>query len=62
MVVIHYKSNNIFLSTIITEESSDSFAIPWSGILGGLAVSSLVILMIRIRENPKAAKEAKVRG
>ena len=43
--------SNIFLSTIITEDSSDNFSIPWSGILGGLAVSSLIVLTIRIREN-----------
>ena len=43
--------NNIFLSSIVTEDSSDSFSIPWSGILGGLAVSSLIVLTIRIREN-----------
>ena len=39
------------IKSIITEDSSDSFSIPWSGILGGLAVSSLIVLTIRIREN-----------
>ena len=38
-----------FLSTITTQESSEEFSIPWSGILGGLAVSALVILFVRIK-------------
>ena len=38
-----------FLSTITTQESSEDFSIPWTGILGGLAVSALVILFVRIK-------------
>ena len=38
-----------FLSTITTQESSEEFSIPWTGILGGLAVSALVILFVRIK-------------
>ena len=38
-----------FLSTITTQESSEEFSIPWTGILGGLAISALVILFVRIK-------------
>ena len=38
-----------FLSTITTHESSEEFSIPWAGILGGLAVSALIILIVRIK-------------
>ena len=38
-----------FLSSITVQESSEEFSIPWSGILGGLAISALVILAIRIK-------------
>ena len=37
-----------FLSTKQTQESSDNFTIPWTGILSGLAISALVILAVRI--------------
>ena len=40
-----------FLSTKQTQESSDEFSIPWTGILSGLAISSLVILAVRIKGN-----------
>ena len=38
-----------FLSTKQTQESSDNFTIPWTGILSGLAISALVILAVRIK-------------
>ena len=38
-----------FLSTKQTQESSDDFTIPWTGILSGLAISALVILAVRIK-------------
>ena len=38
-----------FLSTKQTQESSDDFTIPWTGVLSGLAISALVILAVRIK-------------
>ena len=38
-----------FLSSITVQKSSEEFSIPWSGILGGLAISALVVLAIRIK-------------
>ena len=47
-----------FLSSITVQESSEEFSIPWSGILGGLAISALVILAIRIKgESSKQPKK-----
>ena len=46
-----------FLSTITIQETSEEFSIPWTGILGGLAVSALVILFVRIKgESTKRTK------
>lgn len=48
-----------FLSTIVTIESKDDFNIPWTGILGGLAIASLVILTLKIRSGAGNSKEAR---
>ncbi|DAC57041.1 MAG TPA: hypothetical protein HA354_06085 [Candidatus Poseidoniaceae archaeon] len=50
-----------FLSSITTSEQQDGFAVPWSGILGGFAIASLIILVLRIRNNadqPKNKRES----
>ena len=38
-----------FLSSITVQESKEEISIPWSGILGGLAISALIILAVRIK-------------
>ena len=53
--------DKIFLSSITTSEQQDEFTVPWSGILGGLAIASLIILVLRIRNNadqPKKRRES----
>ena len=49
-----------FLSSITVQESSDEFSIPWSGILGGLAISALVILAFRIKGD--SSKQPKMKA
>ena len=51
--------DKMFLSTIITKETDDSFSIPWTGLLGGLAVASMVILVSRMRSNSTGEKKPK---
>ena len=50
-----------FVSSITTSEQQNEFAVPWSGILGGFAIASLIILVLRIRNNtdqPKKKRES----
>ena len=53
------KVDDVFLSAVTNPESSDEYSIPWTGILGGFAVSSLILLVVRIRRNtsPKQTKK-----
>jgi uncharacterized CHY-type Zn-finger protein len=57
------KAEMIFISSA-TQVEEESFEIPWSGMLGGIALASIIILVIRFRNNNsntgKGKKEAKI--
>ncbi len=49
-----------FLSTATSSESSDSVSIPWTGLLGGSAISAVIILIVRMRgKSDKSAVKKK---
>ncbi|MEC8541010.1 MAG: CARDB domain-containing protein [Candidatus Thermoplasmatota archaeon] len=49
-----------FLSTATSSESSESVSIPWTGLLGGSAISAVIILIVRMRgKSDKSAVKKK---
>ena len=49
-----------FLSTATSSETSDSVSIPWTGLLGGSAISAVIILIVRMRgKSDKSAVKKK---
>ncbi|MEC7229230.1 MAG: CARDB domain-containing protein [Candidatus Thermoplasmatota archaeon] len=49
-----------FLSTATSQESSESVSIPWTGLLGGSAISAVIILIVRMRgKSDKSAVKKK---
>ena len=52
-------SDEVMIISESVEEDSESFTIPWGGILGGLVIGMLLIFVIRIKNNPKTDKKEK---
>ena len=53
-------AENIFISSVVKIEE-ESQPIPWTGILGGIALSAGIILVIRIRGSNKSVEHSKPR-
>ena len=53
-------AENIFISSVVKIEE-ESQPIPWTGILGGIALSAGIILVIRIRGSNKSVEPSKPR-
>ena len=52
-------SDEVMIISESVEEESESFTIPWGGILGGLVIGMLLIFVIRMKNNPKTEKKEK---
>jgi uncharacterized protein YbaR (Trm112 family) len=52
-------SDEVMILSESVEEESESFTIPWGGILGGLVVGMILIFVIRIKTSPKTEKKEK---
>ena len=57
---ISQQIDRTFLSTATSQESSESVSIPWTGLLGGSAISAVIILIVRMRgKSDKSAVKKK---
>lgn len=52
-------NDEVMIISESVEEESESFTIPWGGILGGLVVGMVLIFVIRIKTSPKTEKKKK---
>lgn len=52
-------SDEVMIISESVDEESESFTIPWGGILGGLVVGMILIFVIRIKTSPKSEKKEK---
>ena len=52
-------NDEVMIISESVEEESESFAIPWGGILGGLVVGMVLIFVIRMKTSPKTEKKKK---
>ena len=52
-------NDEVMIISESVEEESESFTIPWGGILGGLVVGMVLIFVIRMKTSPKTEKKKK---